>query len=249
MVEEGAGHAGRFPRLHLRQRRAAVRPGEPALFRGDARRRARRPRCSVKRRNGPPPSSRTAPGRAAAADSNAVRKTCCALRVSDYDRVAETGNSRPEPEGGAYGGLQDHLGQLAHRRAAGHVYGAVRSETAQPRAAYGAAQDAGRAANTTPGCSSGQQVGTLGAVMQAGQRFEDPSQIDFLGVWEDVRKGAYDAACDDRRKRGGRHLGLGVAAEPGTVLVPRAGQRAAVARSAAATTTGSPISASRIPIG
>ena len=39
----------------------------------------------------------------------------------------------------------------------------------------------------------GVQVGTLGAVMQAGQRFEDPSQIDFLGVWEDVRKGAYDA--------------------------------------------------------
>jgi len=37
----------------------------------------------------------------------------------------------------------------------------------------------------------GMQVGTLGAVMQAGQRFEDPSQIDFLGVWEDVRKGAY----------------------------------------------------------
>ena len=38
----------------------------------------------------------------------------------------------------------------------------------------------------------GTQVGTLGAVMQAGQRFEDPSQIDFLGVWEDVRKGGYD---------------------------------------------------------
>ena len=38
----------------------------------------------------------------------------------------------------------------------------------------------------------GQQVGTLGAVMQAGQRFEDPSQIDFLGMWEDVRLGAYD---------------------------------------------------------
>jgi hypothetical protein len=35
-------------------------------------------------------------------------------------------------------------------------------------------------------------VGTLGAVMQAGQRFEDPSQIDFLGMWEDVRLGAYD---------------------------------------------------------
>ena len=30
----------------------------------------------------------------------------------------------------------------------------------------------------------GMQVGTLGAVMQAGQRFEDPSQIDFLGVWD-----------------------------------------------------------------
>ncbi len=39
----------------------------------------------------------------------------------------------------------------------------------------------------------GQQVGTLGALIQAGQRFEDPTQIDFLGVWEDVRKGAYDA--------------------------------------------------------
>src|SRR5919198_3920470 len=38
----------------------------------------------------------------------------------------------------------------------------------------------------------GRQVGTLGAVMQAGQRFEDPSQIDFLGTWEDVRLGAYD---------------------------------------------------------
>src|SRR5207245_2640209 len=38
----------------------------------------------------------------------------------------------------------------------------------------------------------GQEVGTLGAVMQAGQRFEDPSQIDFLGMWEDVRLGAYD---------------------------------------------------------
>ncbi len=36
----------------------------------------------------------------------------------------------------------------------------------------------------------GMQVGTLGAVIQAGQRFEDPSAIDFLGVWEDVRKGA-----------------------------------------------------------
>ena len=36
------------------------------------------------------------------------------------------------------------------------------------------------------------QVGTLGAVIQAGQRFEDPSQIDFLGVWESVRKAAYD---------------------------------------------------------
>ena len=38
----------------------------------------------------------------------------------------------------------------------------------------------------------GQQAGTLGAVIQAGQRFEDPSQIDFLGTWEDVRLGAYD---------------------------------------------------------
>ena len=48
-------------------------------------------------------------------------------------------------------------------------------------------------ANTTPGCSTGSRSARSGAVMQAGQRFEDPSQIDFLGVWEDVRKGAYDA--------------------------------------------------------
>src|SRR5260370_20225363 len=33
----------------------------------------------------------------------------------------------------------------------------------------------------------------VGAVIQAGQSFEDPSPIDFLGTWEDVRKGAYDA--------------------------------------------------------
>ena len=38
----------------------------------------------------------------------------------------------------------------------------------------------------------GLQVGGLGAVMQAGKRFEDPSDIDFLGVWEDVRLAAYD---------------------------------------------------------
>ena len=37
-----------------------------------------------------------------------------------------------------------------------------------------------------------QQVGTLGAVIQAGQRFEDPSAIDFLGVWDDVRPAAYE---------------------------------------------------------
>lgn len=36
------------------------------------------------------------------------------------------------------------------------------------------------------------QVGTLGAVAQAGQRFEDPSQIDFLALWENVRRAAYD---------------------------------------------------------
>jgi hypothetical protein len=31
------------------------------------------------------------------------------------------------------------------------------------------------------------QVATLGAVTQAGRRFEDPTKIDFVGVWEDVR--------------------------------------------------------------
>src|SRR4029450_11425948 len=50
------------------------------------------------------------------------------------------------------------------------------------------------------GANGGQQVGTLGAVMQAGQRFEDPSQIDFLGMWEDVRLGAYDSQAVSKEK-------------------------------------------------
>ena len=35
------------------------------------------------------------------------------------------------------------------------------------------------------------QVVQLGAVTQAGRRFDDPEKIDFVGVWEDVREGAY----------------------------------------------------------
>ena len=65
----------------------------------------------------------------------------------------------------------------------------------------------------------GVQVGTLGAVMQAGQRFEDPSQIDFLGVWEDVRKGAYDPHSMITENEEDGVLGLLPAAEPGPVLV------------------------------
>jgi len=38
----------------------------------------------------------------------------------------------------------------------------------------------------------GLRVGTVGSVIQAGRRFEDPGSIDFLGVWEDVRKAAYE---------------------------------------------------------
>ena len=38
----------------------------------------------------------------------------------------------------------------------------------------------------------GIRVGTVGSVIQAGKRFEDPTSIDFLGVWEDVRKAAYE---------------------------------------------------------
>jgi len=38
----------------------------------------------------------------------------------------------------------------------------------------------------------GMQVGTLAAGDTAGSVSEDPSQIDFLGTWEDVRQGAYD---------------------------------------------------------
>ncbi len=36
-----------------------------------------------------------------------------------------------------------------------------------------------------------QQVIQLGAVTQAGRRFDDPDKIDFVGIWEDVREGAY----------------------------------------------------------
>ena len=35
------------------------------------------------------------------------------------------------------------------------------------------------------------QVATLGAVTQAGRRFEDASSQDFVSIWEDVREGAY----------------------------------------------------------
>lgn len=36
------------------------------------------------------------------------------------------------------------------------------------------------------------QVGALGAVTTAGQRFDDPSQIDRPTTWEQVRRGVYD---------------------------------------------------------
>jgi predicted TIM-barrel fold metal-dependent hydrolase len=39
---------------------------------------------------------------------------------------------------------------------------------------------------------NGIRVGTVGSVIQAGKRFEDPGAIDFLGVWDDVRKAAYE---------------------------------------------------------
>ena len=35
------------------------------------------------------------------------------------------------------------------------------------------------------------QIVTLGALTQAGRRFDDPEKIDFVGIWEDVREGAY----------------------------------------------------------
>ncbi len=38
----------------------------------------------------------------------------------------------------------------------------------------------------------GIRVGTVGSFILAGRRFEDPAAIDFLGLWEDVRKAAYD---------------------------------------------------------
>src|SRR5256712_13906036 len=34
------------------------------------------------------------------------------------------------------------------------------------------------------------QVGTIGTVSQAGQRFGDPEKIDFISGWEGVREGA-----------------------------------------------------------
>jgi len=94
----------------------------------------------------------------------------------------------------------------------------------------------------------GQQVGTLGAVMQAGQRFEDPSQIDFLGVWDDVRKGAYDPhAMIVENEQDGI---WGSALQPSQGLFCIAFRTAGCCRrSAACTTTGSPISASPIRTG
>jgi len=45
--------------------------------------------------------------------------------------------------------------------------------------------------------------------MQAGQRFEDPSQIDFLGTWEDVRLGGYDPQAMVKENEMGRRVGRG----------------------------------------
>ena len=73
----------------------------------------------------------------------------------------------------------------------------------------------------------GQQVGTLGAVMQAGQRFEDPSQIDFLGIVGGRSARRLRSAGDGQGERDGRRLGRVPAAEPGPLLVPHPGQRAA----------------------
>src|SRR5438105_4165180 len=73
----------------------------------------------------------------------------------------------------------------------------------------------------------GMQVGTLGAVMQAGQRFEDPSQIDFLGVWEDVKIAAYDPQAMIKENEMDGVWGGVPAAEPAPLLVPHPGQRQA----------------------
>src|SRR2546422_4583513 len=64
----------------------------------------------------------------------------------------------------------------------------------------------------------GQQIGTLGAVMQAGQRFEDPSQIDFLGTWEDVRLGGDHPPAVVKKKEKGGGLGAGLQPGPGPLL-------------------------------
>ena len=39
----------------------------------------------------------------------------------------------------------------------------------------------------------GSELVTLGAFTQTAVRFDDPSRIDFMAKWEDVRKGGYDA--------------------------------------------------------
>ncbi len=60
------------------------------------------------------------------------------------------------------------------------------------------------------------RVGTLGTVIQAGQRFEDPSQIDFLGVWDNVKRAAYDLHSMITEDTGHRWLVRHLpAAEPG----------------------------------
>lgn len=39
---------------------------------------------------------------------------------------------------------------------------------------------------------NGMRCGTVGSVIQAGKRFEEPGSLDFLGLWEDVKKAAYE---------------------------------------------------------
>ena len=66
---------------------------------------------------------------------------------------------------------------------------------------------------------NGMRCGTVGSVIQAGKRFEEPGSLDFLGLWEDVKKAAYEPHAMIEELGSRRRMGRLPATEPGALLV------------------------------
>jgi hypothetical protein len=97
---------------------------------------------------------------------NAIRKTCCALRVSDYDRV-QTGVSRPEPPREVFMADYRIISADSHIVEPPDMYTARFAPKLRNRAPHMERRKTPAGREYDAWMLEGQQVGTLGAVMQA----------------------------------------------------------------------------------